>query len=160
MDVITFLLLSTIPFLLGKSNAFSGVRETRMASSFGCVSFSFMWYICYYVSLTSITFVSFDRFVAIVYPLKFRLLRNKRNSTVSLIIIGVVACSSAAIMSLDYAKHTTICLLWPDNERFVYYPAIRWRCLSSHPQTNTWCAIYDIVVFSITIKLTQFSTLA
>ena len=153
---IIFLLLSTMPFLLGNGNR----RETRMTSSFGCFGVAFMRDICYHSSLASITFVSFDRFVAVVYPFKFRILRNKRNIAISLISIGVVASFSAAITSLDYTKHTTICLLWPDKERFANYPSIRSECLSLHPQINTWCAIYNIVWFMITIIANiLFSTL-
>ena len=151
MADIIFLLTSTIPLFI--NYIFKDPRSTKMTTSFGCYSFNALRSSCYYVSLVSVTLVSFDRFVAVVYPLKFRLFRSKRNTAISVIVLLLIAGVSALFTSLDYAVNTTVCMIWPpETEQFAHMPTIRFRCSRYHPLTKLWNTIFNIIVFTIALS--------
>ena len=87
----------------------------------------------FYASLLLVTLVSFERFMAICYPLKHRTVNTTKRTVTLIIFSWLIAMGMAAVVVPGWGSASRVCLIWPTEreggERWKGYPYIRNTCL-------------------------------
>ena len=80
----------------------------------GCSAINVATYTSYFASIWLITLVSIERFLAICYPLKHRMINTKSRTVKVVLATWVTAISFTAIVAPRYTNHQTYCIIWPE----------------------------------------------
>ena len=124
-------LVSFLIHITGSYAVSNGVRyaviersDIQCAFVFGVVNAS------YFSSLCLITLVTFDRFLAICYPLKYRTNDTKELKVTLVIIAWIIGTAMGALITPTWASFFRFCLIWPPGERWKQLPNVYYRCLA------------------------------
>ncbi|XP_072049741.1 growth hormone secretagogue receptor type 1-like [Amphiura filiformis] len=101
-------------------------------------------YATFYASLSLVTLVTFERFLAICYPLKHRAVNTKKRTVTLVVISWVIAVGIAVPVAPAAGRISKICLLWPSTERWQKYPAMAYTC---YYVTPGFINIRDLALF-------------
>ena len=131
---------------VGRLFALSALR-TRYHCS---VAFAFAA-LFYYTSLSLVSLVSTERFYALCYPLRHKVITGKRR-TVKL-ILGALGISLvfAVVNSTSLARVESFCVIWPNSTKFSDMPTTGTQCT---PLNNTIYIFHE--VFNMTLFFTLF----
>ena len=84
-----------------------------------------------YASLLLVTLVSFERFIAICYPLKHRMVNTTRRTITLTFTTWLIAVGMAAVVVPGWGSVSRVCLIWPterEGERWKGYKHIHNSC--------------------------------
>ena len=78
-------------------------RGSPWARSFGCAAMAAASYIPYFASISLVTLVSIERYLAISYPLKYRMANTKSRAVKLVISAWIIAIAFTAAVAPNYA---------------------------------------------------------
>ncbi|XP_072048839.1 neuromedin U receptor homolog nmur-2-like [Amphiura filiformis] len=116
-------------------------------------------YTTLYASLSLVTLVTFERVLAICYPLKHRMVNTKKRTIVLVVISWTVAVAMSAAFGAPVAGLVRKeCISWPPGGRWKKFPNIRHECITVHdvyfdPISKLCVPIPFIIVLVINIIL-------
>ena len=141
-------------------------------SSLGCMMSSFVSYITAFSSLSFVTLVIVERYLAICKPLQFRIISGK-NRSIKLILGTWLGCSLlAGFFIFQFPSLEDLCIKWPDKEPFLSVPSKIYRCMPIYEWVTPvaryvrgiafWSTLLVNVILSvkIIIALSQRNSLA
>ena len=107
--------------------------------------------LCYYASLGIIILMSVDRFFAICHPLRYHFLRSKKRTARLLLAVWIISIGPAAFTTLRYSNHTTLCVKWPNGEKYKTMPETINLCTAyiEGPTFNTVAASVFLTAFFV-----------
>ena len=88
-------------------------EATPFNTNFGCVSYYFFRYLAYFTSISLVTLVSSERYLAICLPLKHRLMNNRQRSGVLTFTAWCVSGVLAIVVALGHGHLSDIQCLPP-----------------------------------------------
>ena len=83
-------------------------------STVGCAAISAAIYTPFFASICLVTLVSIERFLAICFPLKHRMINNKSHTVKMVLATWLIALTFTAFVVPNYTKHEVFCLFWPE----------------------------------------------
>ncbi|XP_072021881.1 LOW QUALITY PROTEIN: neuropeptides capa receptor-like [Amphiura filiformis] len=108
--------------------------DVAFQSWVGCFASIFPLLLTYTASLLLLTSVTAERFYAICYPLKLRVIADKKRNTKIVCIIWITSFIIASYGVLRFSNLHIQCIIWPSDEKpYSSYPKIRKMCLAVHP---------------------------
>ena len=106
--------------------------QSILMSSTGCVLLYFIIDVTYFTSIFLVTFVSYERYLAVCEPIKFRLVICRKNRTIRNVIVAWILGISFACMTIPGRKvYMTVCVLWPEKQEFALYPQTIGLCTAT-----------------------------
>ena len=89
-------------------------RGVPWSSTAGCASISSALHTPYFASICLVTLVSIERFLAICFPLKHRMINNKSRTAKMVLATWLITLAFTTLVAPTYTKHEILCLLWPE----------------------------------------------
>ena len=108
-------------------------RGDPWATTVQCAATNTTLYTPYFASILLVTLVSVERFLAICFPLKHRIVNNKSRTVKMVLATWLMAFAFTAVVAPNYAAHKTYCIAWPDKWQhrlptvFNYCNSVNWR---------------------------------
>ncbi|XP_072016394.1 kappa-type opioid receptor-like [Amphiura filiformis] len=155
------LALADIFFLItGSSNAVisylsSPVRGADHLGKSGCKLSMVMSFAWYYASVAIVTLVSIERYYAVLYPLKHRLMSTKRRALLIILSIWLVSFVLGLTHIRIVDRYVSYCIIWPTNEKYVDWPPLTSFCQPSPVWIYTAVHVFMIFVY-LTLYLINF----
>ncbi len=124
-----------------------GFELSSFESRFGCFIEHFSYSFCYYVSLGVVIAVSYDRYLAIVHPLRYQRCKSRKHTFK--VIAGILLFSLILGVSRGFmhSKHIMRCYVWPNSPEF-----------DSFPLTGRYCRKLDNYITATINDLTSNAT--
>ncbi len=102
--------------------------DDQLAGLTGCVIFGYIDGVCYMGSSMFVTLVSFERYLAICYPIYHHLVKGEKR-TVKLICAGWIYSFVMGLWIVFlYSNISIICIVWPADHIYDRYPATLASC--------------------------------
>ena len=118
--------------------SFKYVYSEPYHTNFGCFISYFTIHLASLSSIMLITLVSFDRYLAICYPIKYRITKNKKQTSYILtLLIWIISAILCILRSLADARLEYECILWPHREKYQYFSDTVRHCKPIHPFFHT-----------------------
>ena len=127
---------------------------TFYRSRIGCLTSLALVYFTYLASMILVLLVSFERFLAICYPVKYRALKStgsKRLSAKLAAATWLVALCFSLLISPYQGKLTRVCIVWPARVRFLGYPSEIYQCKPLYPVFKDIIAFAEAVPFTVSV---------
>ena len=106
-----------------------------------------------------VTLVSLERYLAICYPLKHRIMNSKSRTITLVVTTWSIAAVLAAIVSLGQSELVVICIIWPEKYQQIL-PSIVPACSPLSPAFLNIGSIFDFGTFIVgLISNTVFYTM-
>ena len=83
-----------------------------------------IYVICFMLSTLLVTLVSVERYLAICHPIKHHILKSNKRSTKLIAVVFIVSIICGATSIGIFNADTSICVIWPENEKFINYPTV------------------------------------
>ena len=104
--------------------------------------------------------VSFDRYMAICQPLKYRTMKlNKQKTFTITALIWIISVPFSLLEVPLFANLVHVCITWPTDERYKHFPSSVRYCYSLHPLMETVSSFIYIVPFSIALIITAINNI-
>ena len=128
------------------------IRGGTPQTHIGCILFVISTFITYFASICLVTLVSFERFLAICYPLKHRAV-NSKSRTVQLTLCAwfVAALLTAAVTPLG-AKLNVTCVVWPPKYQRIL-PSVFAYCFPVSPVFLDIGTSFTLIPFVVALIL-------
>ncbi len=107
-------------------HAYSPIKYILYRTREACTFVTFLQHVTYYASINLVALVSFERFMAICYPIYHRLVSGMNKTKYFTIAAWTVATILGAVSAPLFGTMREYCVLWP-------FPLIIHRCESVHP---------------------------
>ena len=142
-----FIITNTAGFIYPRPYFIARIPQTQI----GCILFFFPVYLAYFASIGMVTLVSLERFLAICYPLKHRMINSKSRT----IVLVTVTWSSAAILAALQipgigAEVAMTCIVWPAKYRQMF-PTVISTCGSISSVMTNILGITTLTLFIVVI---------
>ncbi len=125
-------------------------------SRFGCFIEHFSYSFCYYVSIGVVIAVSYDRYLAVVHPLRYQRCKNRKHTLkvcAGILSFGLFLGAARGFM---HSKYTILCYIWPESYEFDSFHRITHYCMRLDDFiTPTVLNIVSNVIFVTAILLTS-----
>ena len=123
--------------------------------SLGCRMYHFGTHLSSSASLLFITLVSFDRYFAVCHPVKYRIRKNKKQTSYILtLFMWTIAASVGTLGALSFGRlGVQYCILWPSREKYKYFPEVVMKCKHVY-------SIFENVSLGVYIALFTTSVIA
>ncbi|XP_072043207.1 growth hormone secretagogue receptor type 1-like [Amphiura filiformis] len=116
----------------------------------GCILMDGSVYLAYFASNGIVNLVSYERYLAICHPLKYRYFNSKKRTAKMVSITWLLAFAISASMAPDAIRAECIDVLWPDRSQYHNLPRVLYRCESISPIFKNYPIILQVVCFLIT----------
>ncbi len=95
-----------------------GSARSNFESRFGCFIEHFSYVFCYNVSIGVVIAVAYDRYLAIVHPLRYQRSKNRKHTLK--VITGILSfgLSLGVCRGFIHSKHIVRCYVWPNSPEF------------------------------------------
>ncbi len=108
----------------------NGLRRAELSRTTGhCYISRAFEYVTYFASLLLVTLVSFERFLAICYPLKHRMVNTKKRTVTLVVATWLLAVVCAGCMVPANGRLERYCFWWPARKPYQDFPNVRNTCL-------------------------------
>ncbi len=104
-------------------------QDSIFDSRFGCFFHAFVTAVCYYMSIGFVIGVSYDRYLAIVYPLRYQRTRRQKHTIKILLGIFIAVLVLSICRGIFDSGYVVRCLLWPRSPPFDSYHTIQHDCV-------------------------------
>ena len=101
-------------------------------------------YGAWFVSVGGVTVVSFERFIAVCYPLRAHSMQSKSRTLAVTVGIWIFAITMGGLTVPRYGKTLKLCLIWPDGDAYIDMPTIFQTCIPMG--TGKSIAIYTEII--------------
>ena len=117
-------------------------------TSFGCGAFYFATTVASSSSVLLITLVSFDRYFAICYPIKYHTTKAKKQKSFILILLAWIVSVIIGLLIIPvFGQLGHVCIRWPSKERYKNFPQVARKCLPIHPAYKTVSHVVRTALF-------------
>ncbi|XP_072033391.1 growth hormone secretagogue receptor type 1-like [Amphiura filiformis] len=94
----------------------------------GCVSSHMIRNACFFSSICFITVTSVEKFLAVCFPLKHRVVNTKGRAKKLVVVCWLISFVLAGIVAPGHALVETSCLRWPENLSHLQLPRFIVKC--------------------------------
>ena len=138
--------------------ASGGIRFAQtFKSTFGCLTSLALVYSTYLASMILVILVSYERYIAICHPLKYRSMKGSSKKRLSVKLTSLtwfVAICFAFIISPYQGKLEKKCIIWPVLDQYRDLPAVIYVCEPLRPIFRDVLALAQAVPFVIAVVVT------
>ena len=141
------------------------VQSVPFHRGLGCGMFNYFSHKSSCASVLFITLVSFDRYFAVCYPVKYRNKKNKKQASyIFTLSLWMISALFGLLGTMSFGKLVVqYCICWPSHEKYMYFPEEVKKCLPIHPSFEMISLIVYLALFItsmiansiINIKITQ-----
>ena len=85
-------------------------------------------YTTFFSPLCLVTLVTFDRFLAICYPIRHRIINTKKRSITLVVIAWISGTAMAIFITPAWGSVSRFCLIWPPRSRWEQLSNVRYSC--------------------------------
>ena len=85
-------------------------------------------YTTFYSSLYLVTLVTFDRFLAICHPIRYRIINTKKRTITLVIIAWIGGTAMATFITPTWGSVSRFCLVWPPESRWEQLSNVHYSC--------------------------------
>ncbi|XP_072043042.1 type-1 angiotensin II receptor B-like [Amphiura filiformis] len=117
-----------------------------------CAILAIATYVPYFASICLVTLVSIERFLAICFPLKHRMMNNKSRTIKMVFVTWLIAFALAAIVAPQSSVFYRFCIVWPVKWQHRL-PAVFSRCYSVKTEFFDISSVAQFVPFIIALLL-------
>ena len=96
------------------------LMKTYPQTQIGCILSLAFVYLTYFTSIGLVTLVSLERFLAICYPLKHRMVNSKSRTITLVVLTWSIGALLAAVVVPAGAKAQVRCVIWPTKYQIKY----------------------------------------
>ena len=133
---------------------FSPVRnDVLFRGSIGCAASFGFGYLGYFASLTLLTCVTAERYLAICRPFQHRLIAGKRHTFQMILGSWLTGFALIALVVPRFSGFSSICVTWPDDNAFQTFPSIVHFCVTLHENVYILGEIVLTAPFFITVPI-------
>ncbi|XP_022095736.1 neuropeptides capa receptor-like [Acanthaster planci] len=151
---LTFLSISIFNYFLYFNNSIrTHLKTTELV---GCVGAFILPYFTYFLSVSTVTLVTLDKYNAVCNPIRYVKGRNKQRALWLIIGSWVVAVLLAGLIALRFAKLTRLCALWPEGEKYQDLPVLVGYCGAVSSAGLIIGHVVEVVVFFIALVANAF----
>ena len=127
-------------------------RGYPWARSFACAAIATATYIPYFASISLVTVVSIERYLAISNPLKYRMVKTKSRTVRLVIAAWIIAIAFTAAVAPNYAVLQTFCIIWPEKWQ-DRLPFVVNYCISAKEGFKNIAVIFEFLPFILALIL-------
>ncbi len=127
-------------------------RFVPWKSAAGCALVNGFTYVTFFGSLSLITLVSIERFLAICYPLKHRMMNDKSRTIKMSIGAWLIAIVLSALVAPAWGRHDAYCILWPEKYQHRF-PFVVHICQGINPDFVDIASICQFFPFVVALCL-------
>ena len=127
-------------------------RAVPYKSPASCALINSLAYLGYYASICLVTLVSVERFLAICYPLKHRMMNNRGHVLKVACAAWFIAIAFVALSAPNFSKHSYFCIVWPAKWQHRL-PLVMNICLYTHEAFINIVSFAQIIPFAVAIIL-------
>lgn len=130
--------------------------QSLFKTSIGCFTQIFIYNFCYYISIGVVIALSYDRYIAIGYPLKYQMLRGMKHVFKMVTGILIFALLYATGFAVARSNNTTLCYIWPNLPEFhsFHYVSHVCRNLFDKNTTETLEELLNNTTFALAMTIT------
>ena len=143
-----FIVLTATSYYASYISSFGLVSTKFYRTSFGCGCLFSMIYLSYFASICLMTLVGFERYLAICFPLKHRMVSSTKRTLVLVVSTWMVSMGFAALVAPSSGRLTKKCVIWPERERYEDLPNVLHSCAAVHPIFNDIFGIAQAIPFT------------
>ena len=99
-------------------------------SEVGCFFKMFLGTMFYSLGLGFLTVVSFDRFYAVQYPLKYQMIKSRKHTIKMMTLVTTLSVINAAVSAAFVGGFRVDCFIWPKKAEFKKYFTVYYRCVN------------------------------
>ena len=121
-------------------------------SKMGCAAIVLATYMSHDASIGLVTLVSLERFLAICFPLKHRMINTNSRTVKMVLATWLIALVFTALKMPSYTKHASYCFLWPEKWQ-QHFPTVVYFCTAVKRQFYDITAICEFAPFIIALIL-------
>ncbi|XP_038059963.1 neuropeptides capa receptor-like [Patiria miniata] len=146
---LTFLSISIFTYFFYFNNT---VRTHLItADVVGCIGAFIVPYFTYFLSISTVTLVTLDRYNAVCNPISYIQRRNKLRALRLIIGSWVVAVLLAGLVIPRFARKVKFCAVWPDTEKYQDLPVVLGYCVSISAAGLIVGHLVEAVVFVVAL---------
>ena len=97
-------------------------RSYPVTSALGCMLWTISMRLWYFASLGLMSLISIERFFAICYPVKHRLMNGKARNLKVLCAVWTLSLAITLTSLPRFMNHTRYCLMWPKTPEYLGFP--------------------------------------
>ncbi|XP_072021914.1 neuropeptides capa receptor-like [Amphiura filiformis] len=116
----------------------------------GCILMDGIVYLAYFASNGIVNLVSYERYLAICHPLKYRYFNSNKRTAKMVVITWLIAFALAASMAPNAIHAECVRVLWPDRQQYHNLPRALYRCSPISPIFMNYPIILQTICFLIT----------
>ena len=123
-------------------------------STFGCLTSLALVYFTYLASMILVILVSFERYIAICHPLKYRSMKGSSKKGLSIKLTSLtwfVAICIAFIISPYQGRLVKKCIIWPFSDKYHNLPTVIYMCEPLHLVFKDVLALAQAAPFFIAV---------
>lgn len=147
---LTFIIITGLGYTYANTKSPNIRLGTPWKTAFGCAASSASTYITYFASICLVSLVGMERFMAICYPLRHRMINRKPRTVKMVLITWLIAVVLGVIVSFTWGKLRAYCIVWPDKYVGVIPTVIR-ICTSVRPEFKDVASVLQFLPFIIAL---------
>ena len=130
--------------------------QSLFKTTIGCFTQIFIYSFCYYISIGVVIAVSYDRYIAVVYPLQYQMLKSKKHIFKMVSGIFIFAFVYATGFAVARSNDTTLCYIWPNLPEFHSFHHVAHVCrkLFDKDITETLEELLNNTTFALAMTIT------
>ena len=116
----------------------------------GCVIFGYIEGMCYAGSSTFVTLVSFERYLAICYPIYHHLVKGEKRTVKLICASWIYSMLIGLWIVFLYTDVYSTCIVWPADQKYGIYPS---TSLSCAPMSVIVADVIYVILFALWVGL-------
>ena len=117
----------------------------------GCFLVTFLQHVSLYASMTLITMVSVERFMAICYPVTHRLVGGMQRTKHLVAATWIWSIVLGAVSAPLYGAMRKYCVIWPERDRYNSFPLVIHRCEAVLPFFRSFTRALRLAYFTLAV---------
>lgn len=132
--------------------------DNNVLGPFGCPVVILLNYLFLFASLFFVTFIAFERYYAVCFPLIHLRMVGKRRTLVMCTLVWLISFLFAMVILPSFSTFIVQCITWPPGERFHDFPHIVGKCDASSKSYQNVAFFLETIPFFCSLCFNLFVT--